>query len=385
MFNESKKLDLISIRRELHRHPEIGYKEFVTTEYILNQLDGIKINATRAIKKTGLVGSIGKGDGKTILLRADIDALPIQENTNLDYSSKYPGFMHACGHDIHTTILLGALENLNRLDFKGTIKFVFQPSEEGPYDDFEKKSGGQRIAESGFIDDVDYCLSLHVHPLLKTGKIGFTEGVALSNSSFFRIKVNGISGHAGATPHLGKDAALIASTLVTVLNTIVSRDIDPFETGVVSITMINGGVAPNVIADFIELRGTIRALYDEQFEKIKNRIEEIVFGFEKVYGVTISFELDSYYPSLFNHLGVHEKLKKIISNVFDNGLEEMKPSLAGEDFAFYSKKIPSAFYFIGAQHKEDTYFLHNSKVQFDEKCIDYGVEFLTKSSIHLLE
>ena len=251
--------DLIQFRRQLHQYPELGYNEFNTARSIRQKLDIRKIPYQSGIAKTGIVAELSKGNGKCIALRADMDALPIQEETNLEFASKNKGIMHACGHDVHTTMLLGAAMKLKDSDFSGRIKFIFQPSEEGVNGDSEKKSGGQRIVESGILKDVDYALGLHVNPLLEVGALSFAPGNAFAYTSNIAITILGKAGHAGAAPHLSVDAILIAGTLIQNLNTIVSRNISPTKSGVVSITMIKGGIASNIIADSVKMRGTIRS------------------------------------------------------------------------------------------------------------------------------
>ncbi len=378
--------DLIQFRRQLHQYPELGYNEFNTARSIRQKLDILKIPYESGIAKTGIVAELSKGNGKCIALRADMDALPIQEETNLEFASKNKGIMHACGHDVHTTMLLGAAMKLKDSDFSGRIKFIFQPSEEGANGDAEKKSGGQRIVESGILKDVDYALGLHVNPLLEVGALSFAPGNAFAYTSNIAITILGKAGHAGAAPHLSVDAILIAGVLIQNLNTIVSRNISPTKSGVVSITMINGGNAPNVIAGSVKMRGTIRSLELPDYDLLVERISQIIKGVSESFNAKIEFTIDSFYPGVVNNPNVNDALEQTANEIFSKGLIETEPVLAGEDFGFYSRAVPSMFYFIGARDvAEPCYFLHHPKVIVNEDCIPLGINFLAKSALKLLE
>ncbi len=384
---ESARLEeLINIRRTIHRNPELGYHEYETSKLICDKLYEHGINYESGIAKTGVVAEIENGNGPCIALRADMDALPIQEETGQEFASSRDGIMHACGHDVHTTMLLGALLELNETNFNGKIKFIFQPSEEGVNGDPDSKSGGQRLVESGVLDSVSYALGLHVHPLLEVGKMSYALGNALACTGHFTITVVGKSGHAGAAPHLAKDAILTASALVQNLHTIVSRNIDPTKTGVLSITTVNGGVADNVIADKVTIGGTIRALDLDNYHLIIERMRQIIDGVATAYDSEINLSIDLFYPSLINSAEVHNRLESVAQQVFPDGVTEVGPMLGGEDFAFYSRKTPSMFYFLGAKDEaEECYFVHHPKVVINEGCIPYGVSFLKNAALRLLQ
>ena len=387
---------LILIRRQIHANPEIGYQEFETANLICKELDVLKIPYKKNIAKTGVVASLKKGEGPCIALRADMDALPIKEENNLSYKSvkktknsngiEIP-LMHACGHDMHTTMLLGAAALLKNADFKGTVKFIFQPSEEDVYDDPEKKSGGQRIVESGELNDVKAALALHVHPLLPVGKLAFKLGQALACANFFKIEIIGKMAHAAVAPHLGIDAILISSHIIQSVSSIVSKYIPPHEPTVISFTKINGGIAPNVIADKVILEGTVRALDLSTFNQVLERIEKIIEGARISFGCEIKIEYNLNYPSLLNDKNIHNSLSEVLNTVF--GKENIFPVeaiLGSEDFAFYSRKVPSMFYFLGAKDvSENSYFLHDSKVIFNEECIPFGSKLLCDGALELLK
>jgi amidohydrolase len=395
-MNQTLFQKLIQFRRQLHSNPEIGYQENETAELICKELDLLNIPYRTGIAGTGVVATLKKGEGSCIALRADMDALPILEEAELEFKStkkmkdanglQIP-LMHACGHDVHTTMLLGAAALLKDSDFKGTIKFIFQPSEEGVYDDPEKKSGGQRVVESGELDDVKAALGLHVHPLLPVGMVAYKLGQALACANFFKIEIIGKMAHAAVAPHLGVDAILVASTLIQSISAITSKYIPPHEPTVISFTKINGGVAPNVIADKVVIEGTVRALDLDTFNTVLARMEKIIKGTEIAFDAKINIEYNLNYPSLLNDKNVHATLGETLNNVF--GKEKVIPIdaiLGSEDFAFYSRKVPSMFYFLGAKDvAEKCYFLHDSKVVFNEDCIPYGSKLLSEGALTLLK
>ena len=387
---------LVNIRRQIHSNPEIGYQEKETAALICKELDTLNIPYKKGIAGTGVVATLKKGEGPIVVLRADMDALPIREETGLAFKSiktmKDPRgvdipLMHACGHDVHSTMLLGAAALLKEADFKGTVKFIFQPSEEGVYEDPEKKSGGQRVVESGELDGVKAALGIHLHPLLQVGKVAYKLGQALACANFFKINIQGKMAHAAVAPHLGVDAILVASNLIQSVSAIAARYVPPHEPTVISFTKINGGVAPNVIADKVEIEGTVRALDLSTFNQIIERMEKIIKGVMIEFDADIKIEYNLSYPSLLNDKNVHEQLSGTLQSIF--GKESVIPIdaiLGSEDFAFYSRKVPSMFYFLGARDVgENAYFLHDSKVVFNEDCIPYGAKLLSEGALQLLK
>jgi amidohydrolase len=387
---------LVAIRRQIHANPEIGYQENETADLVCGELDKLGIPYRRKIARTGVVAELKKGEGPCVVLRADMDALPIKEENDFAFKStkkmkaangmEIP-LMHACGHDVHTAMLLGAAALLKDTDFKGKVKFVFQPSEEDVYDDPEHKSGGQRVVEEGELEGVKAALGLHVHPLLPVGKVAYKLGQALACAAYFKMEVKGKMAHAAVAPHLGIDAVLISGQLIQSVSALVPKYINPTEAIVISFTKINGGVAPNVIADKVIIEGTIRALDLNTFNDVKARMEKVVEGTALASGATITLEYNLSYPSLLNDKNIHNELTGVLGNVFGTGNSIPVDAILGsEDFAFYTRKVPSMFYFLGAQDTaEQCYFLHHPKVVFNEECIPYGSKLLAEGALQLLK
>ncbi len=387
---------LVSIRREIHANPEIGYQENETAALVCRELDLLKIPYRKNIAKTGVVAQIKKGEGPCIALRADMDALPIREENSLPFKSDKEmksaagspiPLMHACGHDLHTTMLLGAASLLKDADFKGTVKLFFQPSEEDIYDDPEKKSGGQRMVESGELDNVSAAIGLHVHPLLPVGKLAYKLGQALAGARVFKIDVRGKMAHASIAPHLGVDAIQAATHLIQSVSAIAGKYVPPPEPFIISFTKISGGIAHNVVADHVVIEGMVRALDLDTFNQVLDRMEKIIKSVEVAFDAKITIEYSLNYPSLLNDKAVHGQVSEALSSVF--GKENIFPIdaiLGSEDFAFYSRKVPSMFYFLGAKDTaEKCYFLHDSKVIFNEECIPLGSELLCSAALQLLK
>lgn len=395
---------LIEIRRLIHTNPELGYQEFQTSKLIMDELLKLSIpfESDIAGTGTGIIATLTKGRGNTIMLRADMDALPINEDTGLLFKSKIPNKMHACGHDLHTTMLLGAASLLKDKDFSGTIKFLFQPSEEGNRNDplakrgEIKKSGGERISESDLLNESIAAVGLHVHPLLPVGKMAYCLGEALACTAFFDIEIVGVEGHA-AFPEKSIDPIYICSQFIVAAQGIVSRYTAPNESKVISFTNIKIGKkdkssnaenpvnAENVIPRSLTLSGTIRALDIEVYKNIKGKLKNLADGFKRAFGAKIKIKYSLDYPSLLNDKKVHLKLKPVLDSVFKpENILEVKPLLGGEDFAFYSRKIPSMFYFLGANFEGRGEFIHNSRVIFNENCIPLGAGFLANAGVQLL-
>ena len=376
---------LVSIRRHLHQHPELSFTEFETAGFVEHQLTGLAIPHQR-IALTGVIATLQKGEGPTIILRADIDALPIAEESGVGFPSKNNGIMHACGHDIHTTMLLGAAELLTRSTFKGTVKFVFQPAEEGPMRSPEPgKSGAQLIMESGRLKG-DAVLGLHVHPLLPVGILSYRNGEALANVGNFSIRITGKGGHPGFMKQV-IDPIAIAAKLITAAHALVGRQPET-PTSVLAITYVSTETNPsfNVIPNQVLLQGSLRANRMADYDDIIRRLNALHRQLETEHGCTIELDFSAYYPSLLNDAALHDRLAPVHEKIFGKGnLTEGLAYLVGEDFSFYSRAIPGQFYFLGAKtDQNDRYFLHHPRVTFNEECIKYGSTFLAESALHLL-
>jgi amidohydrolase len=387
---------LIKIRRQIHSNPELGYQEYSTASLVCFELDSLGIPYQRDIATTGVIAVLQKGNGPCVALRADMDALPLKENTSLEFKSTKQAknhhgqtvpVMHACGHDLHTTILLGAAHLLKDIDFKGTIKFLFQPSEEGINGGPNLKSGGENFVDMGYLENVNAALGLHVHPLIPTGKIAFKTGLALAATNFFEIEIIGKSAHAGVSPEEGIDAIYIAGQLITAIQSLVSRYSSPMEPKVISLTGIQGGTAPNIVANKVFLEGTMRAFDEKTYNIMIAKLQDILKGFEVCFGAKISVTYPLNYPALKNDPEIHKKLERVLEKNFR--LENVLPVgqvMGGEDFAFIAKKVPSFFYYLGARDTgPESFNIHDERVVFNEGCIPFGAEFLASGAVELLQ
>ena len=361
--------DIYTYRRDFHQNPELSFQEYRTAETISNYLDSFGITHKTNIGGTGIVGEIDFGEGPTIALRADMDALPIQETGDLEYKSKNEGVMHACGHDGHMAILLGVANVLskNKKIKKGKIRFIFQPAEEG--------GGGARyMIEAGCLEGVDEIYGLHLWNYQPLGEIGVKEGPIMAAADMFDIIVRGKGGH-GATPQGTIDAIVVASHLVTALQTIVSRDTNPLENTVVTIGEISGGENFNVIADQVKLSGTTRAYTEKNRIMIKNRMKDIIDGVSKAFGSEIVLNYKDGYPPTNNHKLPTKHILDSASQVVGKGAGFPYLSMGGEDFSYYLQNIPGCFFFIGSAPDEKDILStphHCSHFNIDERALLVG-------------
>ena len=337
------KNEIIENRRYFHKHPELSFKEFNTSKTIERKLLEMGIDDISRVAKTGLIANIsGSSAGKTIALRADMDALPIQETLDVPYRSVNDGVMHACGHDGHISMLLGAAKAINQMKEKlnGNVRLLFQPAEEGP-------AGATYMIDDGAIDGIDEIYGIHLWNYQKIGEIGVKSGPIMAAADMFEIEIRGKGGH-GATPHGTVDAVVVASQLINAFQTIVSRNTNPIESTVVTIGMINGGYNFNIIADRITLKGTTRAYTKENRELIKTRMKEIISGIEKMFEAEIKLDYKDGYPPTINNKECANTVLSSSKKVVGDGAGEPYLSMGGEDFSYYLEKIPGCFYFIGS-------------------------------------
>ncbi|WP_438315775.1 M20 metallopeptidase family protein [Sporosarcina sp. FA9] len=364
---------LVEIRRDLHRHPELGMEEYRTRDKIIEYLTEMGIPFERDIAHTGVVGFIEGGiEGKTIALRADIDALPITEMNEVDYKSQNVGKMHACGHDAHTTVLLGAakLLNDNKENLKGNVKLFFQPAE-------ETVGGAKPMIEAGVMENpkVEAVFGLHIAPDIPVGEIGVKYDQMNAASNSLSITIKGDSAH-GATPHNGTDAILIAAKVISALQTIVSRNVDPRDSAVISIGVIQGGTAANIIADTVTLTGTVRTLHPDVRSYVLKRIEEVVSHTTQAMGGTFTLTIKDGYNVLINDNSMVDIVKQsAIELIGEENVHQLQlPSLGVEDFAFFAEAAPSAFYRLGGRNEERgiVHGLHTNQFDIDEDCLPLG-------------
>ncbi len=372
MFDEMK-----SWRQDLHSIPEIGLEEYETSKYIKKKLSEFKIEYSEGYSSTGVVAWVkGKkgNSSKSIGLRADFDALPMPEKNNFNYKSKNVGMMHACGHDGHTSMLLGAAKYLSEnFDFDGTVYFIFQPGEEG-------FGGGKIMIDDGLFRDfkIDEVYALHNWPELPLGHFGVNSGPMMAAVDEFDIIIKGKGGHA-AIPQLAIDPVIIASQIVLALQTIVSRSTNPVDKAVVSITKIHGGTAYNVIDDNVKLSGTIRTFEEKTRSFIAKKIEDISKGIALSNGGTavIEFDLVNKYPPTINSKKesefASEVAKKLVGN--EKVITDINPSMGGEDFSYLLNEKPGSYLYIGQADKNHNANLHTSNYDFNDNLLPIGVNF----------
>ena len=370
---------IVALRRDIHREPELGFDTEKTAGKVLAALDGLPLDIRTGVAENGVVATLkGKGAGPTVGLRADMDALPILEETGLPFASEVDGKMHACGHDGHTSMLVGAAHALSgmRERMNGTVKFFFQPAEEGG-------GGGKVMVEEGVADDVASIFALHLWPGLPFGKAATKAGPIMAAADAFEMTVRGNGGH-GAFPHLAADAIAMAAQIVTALQTVVSREVDPVEPAVLTVGEIGAGSAFNIIPETARLGGTVRTLNADLRRQMPERIEQLARGVAR--GMRGDAELDYQfsYPVTMNDEGAAQHALGVISGLFgeENALELPNPSMGAEDFAFFLEKIPGAFIWLGVG--EDVSFLHTPTFAFDEEILPLGSALLTALALESL-
>jgi len=375
---EAIKNILIQWRRDFHQYPELGFEEHRTSSIIAETLISFGMSPKTGVGKTGVTADLNFGEGPTIALRADMDALPMQETSGLSFSSKHDGVMHACGHDGHMAMLLGAAKILSQMDKEliGTIRFIFQPAEEG-------EGGARYMIEDGCLEGVDEIYGIHVWNYQPVGEVGAKEGPILAAADLFDIIIKGVGGH-GATPQGTVDAVIVAAHLIQTLQTIVSRNTNPLESTVITIGEINGGHNFNIIADKVRLAGTTRAYTKENRSMIQRRMQEIIDGVAKSFGAEITFNYTDGYPPTVNHAGPVKKVLQAAGKVVGPGAGEPYLSMGGEDFSYYLQKVPGCFFFVGSAPDGQRQFStphHCSHFNMDESALSVG----TSVYLHLVE
>ena len=362
---------MIEKRRQLHRVPERGFHEFKTHKIITDTLDELKIPYTT--ERTWVIGLIeGELPGETIALRADMDALPIEEPEGCAFRSEHPGMMHACGHDAHTAILLGAARVLAGMkdQLPGRVKLLFQPAE-------ETDGGAEPMVAAGAMENphVDRVYGLHVMPNLPLGVVETRSGTLNASTDGVQLTIHGRAGH-GAYPERSADAIVCAAQVITALQTLVSRNLSPLSSAVLSLGMISGGTAGNIICDEVNIRGTLRTANSEIRAMMKRRIEEVTTGVAACMGCTADVKISAGYAALVNNGHEAARVRRVAARLFgrDNAVEKPEPSMGGEDFSFFCDCAPGAFFHIGCVRPEKMPAppLHSRGFELDERCLTIG-------------
>jgi amidohydrolase len=364
--------DMTAWRRHLHAHPETAFEEHDTAAFVAKRLEQFGVRVTSGLAGTGVVGTIANGDGPSIGLRADIDALPITEANSFAHRSTRPGRMHACGHDGHTAMLLGAARYLAATRrFRGTVQLIFQPAE-------ENEGGARAMIEDGLFDrfPVSAVYGLHNWPGLAVGTMAARPGPVMAAFDIFEVVINGCGSHA-AMPHLGIDPVLVASAIVGALQTIPSRGIHPVEAAVVSVTRMRAGDAWNVIPDHATLGGTTRALAPWVQESLEPAIRRIVAGVAAAYGATAEVRYERRYPPVVNDAAATQRAAAAAAAVVGSGHVEhdAAPSMGAEDFAFMLRERPGAYLWIGNGPAEGSCTLHNPRYDFNDEILPIGASY----------
>lgn len=367
--------DVVALRRDFHAHPELGFEEVRTAAIVAERLKALGYEVKTGVGQTGVVGILRtKKPGKTILLRADMDGLPIDEQSGVEFSSTAAGKMHACGHDGHTAILLGAAQMImERRDLlSGTIVLCFQPAEEG-------KGGARAMIEDGLLDDphIDRVYGLHLTSLYPAGQVLVKPGPVMASSDSIEVTVHGRGGH-GAAPHQTVDPILTSAYFVAQLQSVVSRNVDPIEPAVVTVGAIHGGTIHNVIPDSVDLLGTVRAFSESEREQMKPRIERLLAGCCSAHGATYDYRYVQRYPVTINDAAEAAYVAELAARTLGPArLGDLAQTMGAEDFSFLLQRRPGCFFFIGSQSDERTAVAHhNARFAIDEACLPAGVQMM---------
>lgn len=370
---------LVEWRRRLHQRPELGFREKLTAEFVSQKLQEWGIDHQTGIAQTGIVATIvGRQPGPVLAIRADMDALPVQEENEVSYRSEHDGIMHACGHDGHTAIALGTAYYLSqhREDFSGTVKIIFQPAEEGP-------GGAKPMIEAGVLQnpDVDAIIGLHLWNNLSLGTVGVRTGPLMAATEGFRCTILGKGGH-GAMPHQTVDSIVVGAQIVNALQTIVARNVDPIDAAVVTVGQFHAGTALNVIADTAQLNGTVRYFNLKLGELIPKRIEQIIAGVCASHDATYELNYWKLYPPVINDAGIAELVRSVALDVVETpiGVVPDCQTMGGEDMSFFLQAVPGCYFFLGSANPSLglAYPHHHPRFDFDETALGMGLEIFVR-------
>ncbi len=371
LINETLLGEVKQWRKQIHSQPELGFKEFKTSSFIVDKLKSFGIEVHQGLGGTGVVGILKNGSGPTIGIRADIDALPIKEQNDIEHKSTHENCMHACGHDGHTSVLLGTAKHLSQhKNFSGTIYFIFQPAE-------EVLGGAKAMIDDGLFDKfpMDAVYGLHNWPGLPVGQIAVNNGPMMASFDTFEITLTGKGTHA-AMPHLGADPIAAGAALITNIQSIVSRRISPLKSGVISVTQMNSGDTTNVIPDYAILKGTVRSFDMDVRQSMQDMLTEMVAVLPPLYGVTGEMDYHIRYPVTTNDSQAYLDIKKAATDVLgaDNVNTDVEPSMASEDFSFMSQVVKGAYFWLGVDGSSPSKPLHNAAYDFNDDAIETGIK-----------
>lgn len=369
---------LVELRRTIHQHPELGFQERQTSKLVGETLDSIGLRVDSAVAKTGVIGHLGQ-DGPMLAIRADMDALPIQEQSDVPYASRVPGVMHACGHDAHVAMALGAAMLLSETELAGQVRFLFQPSEERS--DAEGKSGAVRLVEEGAMRDVGAVIALHVEPRVETAQIKVGAGPICAAADAFEATIMGEGCH-GAFPHLGVDPIFICAQVITAIQGIVARRLDPTHPAVVTVGSIHGGTAGNVIPPEVVLKGTIRSLDEAVRREIERELQRAL-EVSRTLGGDFELEIGQGYPAVVNDESIARLIRSVGTELLGaDSVHTELPEMGAEDFSILASQAPGAFFSLGVKHRGwgKARRLHSSDFDIDEDALPVGAAILAETA-----
>jgi len=373
---------LVAWRRDFHMHPELGFREHRTAARVAEELESLGYRVRMGVGRTGVIGEKGTGQ-PVVVVRADMDALPIEEENDVPYASREPNVMHACGHDAHTAIALGTATLLATEQFSGTVRFVFQPSEEAA--DKDGKSGAYRMVEDGAMDGVQAAIALHITPDVATGEIAVLEGPCLAGVDSFYVTILGQGGHA-AMPQTVVDPVYLASHAIMAIQGIKSRRLHPADAAVVGVSTIHGGSAPNIVPDRVELSGTIRFLDTAVRQQIHDELAKALQVVRALGGESkLRFELGG--MPVVNDAAIVGVIRDVASQLLgsEHVLTPPRPEMGSEDFSVFTNLVPGAMLWLGCQIPGERHLLHNPTMNIDERCLPMGAAVMANSALRLLE